>query len=310
MPKHPQQPSGPEGIPDGHGDPRFPGNPPRDARSWPDRGRDATDRIGEVGETYGDQPGIERTHEVNPDAGRRSRRETRQVRQPRVEKREAQIRAPERRVEPVDAATGGGERPRRGGNAALWTTVGVLGVLALGAGLLSSRLGDGGSTAAPPPAAGGQSITGITTTPLTTTTTATTTVPVENLAGVGEPVQDGGLRYVVNSVDCSKSTLGDRNSVKGKWCVVALDVRNTGTTEASMPPDQQWLVDTREERHPAQPGVAEVLGDAGTAVWRPIAPETGFIGELAFDVPTDAQPKLVELNNTQGSGGSMISLGG
>lgn len=307
MPEKPQQPSGPDNNPGSGGSPRNPGDPGSGAKRWPEQPDNLSEQTGEIpGAARGARP-------------RQGDAESRQVRQPRVGKRESQIRPPERRVEPTHRDTPPAvveAEPRKRGNGAVWATVGALALLALGAGLWSNQTEDT-STASPTsvPAAGGQTGTDLTGAPAVptsapgaTTTGAVTTVPEEYLAGLNQPVVDGALQYTVRSVDCSLTELDGRAASRGRWCVAAVTVVNQGTAAATMPPAEQKLMDVQGREYAADAAAAPALGEPGTAVWQPVQPGAEMTGQMAFDMPEDAEPRRLELHNSEGTTGSMVNI--
>jgi hypothetical protein len=51
-------------------------------------------------------------------------------------------------------------------------------------------------------------------------------------AGLGDPVRDGQFEFVVRSVDCGVASVGEgfaRKEAQDQFCLVALEVENTGT---------------------------------------------------------------------------------
>jgi hypothetical protein len=83
-------------------------------------------------------------------------------------------------------------------------------------------------------------------------------------AGVGDPVRDGQFQFVVRSVDCGARSVGQgfgRRQALGQFCLVALQVENTGTEGRTFGGGQQYLFDRAGKRH--DPDLGTTAGNGG-----------------------------------------------
>lgn len=123
-------------------------------------------------------------------------------------------------------------------------------------------------------------------------------------AKVGTPVSDGQLQFVVTSVERAKSA-GDSSyptEAKGEFIIVRLNVKNTGTKEATYMATNQKLIVAGK-----QFDAASVLGLKGDM--ESLNPGLGVDDAVVpFDVPPGTQPDAIQLHDSMFSGGVMVSL--
>jgi hypothetical protein len=130
-------------------------------------------------------------------------------------------------------------------------------------------------------------------------------------AGVGDPVRDGQFQFVVRSVDCGARSVGRgfrRRQALGQFCLVALQVENTGAEGRTFGGGQQYLFDRSGKRH--DPDLAATAGDGGgRLVSTHLNPGQRLAGTLVYDVPERVGPARVELHDGPFSGGASVTLG-
>jgi hypothetical protein len=130
-------------------------------------------------------------------------------------------------------------------------------------------------------------------------------------AGVGDPVRDGQFQFVVRSVDCGARSVGQgfgRRQALGQFCLVALQVENTGAEGRTFGGGQQYLFDRAGKRH--DPDLAATAGDGGgRLVSTHLNPGQRLAGTLVYDVPERVEPARVELHDGPFSGGASVTLG-
>jgi hypothetical protein len=105
-------------------------------------------------------------------------------------------------------------------------------------------------------------------------------------AGVGDAVQEDGLRFVVTDIDA-----GERQ------VVVTMTVENVATAAEPVSAGAQELVDAAGRRHAA-------YGVGATD----LAPGARLNQKLVFDVPPGAQPRTLELHASPTSTGVHVDL--
>jgi hypothetical protein len=130
-------------------------------------------------------------------------------------------------------------------------------------------------------------------------------------AGLGDPVRDGQFEFVVRSVDCGAASVGRGVAPKpahDQFCLVALEVENTGTEGRDFGGGQQFLFDTDGNRHdPDLDATARHEGDA--RLWSShLNPGQRLEGTLVYDVPESVTPSRLELHDGLFSGGTTVEL--
>ncbi|HET8789468.1 MAG TPA: DUF4352 domain-containing protein, partial [Actinomycetes bacterium] len=130
-------------------------------------------------------------------------------------------------------------------------------------------------------------------------------------AGLGDPVRDGQFEFVVRSVDCGAASVGRGlapKTAQDQFCLVALEVENTGTEGRTFGGGQQFLFDSDGNRHdPDLDATARHEGDA--RLWSShLNPGQRLEGTLVYDVPESATPSRVELHDGPLSGGASVAV--
>jgi hypothetical protein len=130
-------------------------------------------------------------------------------------------------------------------------------------------------------------------------------------AGFGDPVRDGQFEFVVRSVDCGAAAVGEgfmRRQAQDQFCLVALEVENTGTEGRTFGGGQQFLFDEDGNRHdPDLDATARQEGDG--RLWSShLNPGQRLEGTLVYDVPDPITLSRVELHDGPLSGGATVEL--
>ena len=131
-------------------------------------------------------------------------------------------------------------------------------------------------------------------------------------AGLGDPVRDGQFELVVRSVECGARSVGQGiqlRRARDQFCLVTLQVANTGTKGRAFGGSQQFLFDAAGNRHdPDLDATASHQGDA--RFWSThLNPGQRLQGTLVYDVPERITPVRVELHDAPLSGGATVELG-
>jgi hypothetical protein len=129
-------------------------------------------------------------------------------------------------------------------------------------------------------------------------------------AGLGDPVRDGQFEFVVRSVDCGAASVGRvaRQTAQDQFCLVALEVANTGTEGRTFGGGQQFLFDSDGNRHdPDLDATARHEGDG--RLWSShLNPGQRLEGTLVYDVPESVTVSRVELHDGPFSGGASVEV--
>jgi hypothetical protein len=130
-------------------------------------------------------------------------------------------------------------------------------------------------------------------------------------AVVGDPVDDGGFRFVVDGVDCGRDRVGGeffRERAQGQFCLLSVSVENIGDEAGSLFADNQYLIDGRGGRHSADGSATFALDPEGDTWFEEINPGNTVTGEIVFDVPEDRRMLQAELHDSAFSGGVLVDL--
>jgi hypothetical protein len=129
--------------------------------------------------------------------------------------------------------------------------------------------------------------------------------------GVGDPVQDGALEFLVTEVDCGVPSVKwgpVHDDADGQFCVVGLGVKNTSNRPAVLAADNQWAIAADGSRHNAK-STAGVLANHGADVWlKWISPGDTAAGKLVFDIPDDTTLQALELHDSGLSNGVLVTV--
>jgi len=130
-------------------------------------------------------------------------------------------------------------------------------------------------------------------------------------AGVGDPVRDGQFQFVVRSVDCGARSVGQGLAGKrplGQFCLVALQVENSGSEGRTFGGGSQYLFDAAGKRHDPDLDATVRHGD-GRLLSTHLNPGQRLEGTLVYDVPDPIDLARVELHDAPFSGGASVELG-
>jgi eukaryotic-like serine/threonine-protein kinase len=130
-------------------------------------------------------------------------------------------------------------------------------------------------------------------------------------AGLDDPVRDGQFEFVVGSVRCGVGHVGEgvgRREPLGRFCLVAVQVRNTGQEGRTLAAAHQYLFDQAGSRHDAH-WEATVHNGGGRLLSTHLNPGQRVAGTLVYDVPAGIRPARLELHDAPFSGGASVELG-
>jgi hypothetical protein len=130
-------------------------------------------------------------------------------------------------------------------------------------------------------------------------------------AGLGDPVRDGQFEFVVRSVDCGAGAVGQglaRKRPLGQFCLLALEVENTGSEGRTFGGGSQYLFDAAGNRHDPDLDATARHG-GGRLLSTHLNPGQRLEGTLVYDVPDPVELARVELHDGPFSGGAGVELG-
>ena len=127
--------------------------------------------------------------------------------------------------------------------------------------------------------------------------------------GIGTPVRDGKFEFVVNSVTCGETQIGDEyfnTTAQGNFCFVAVTVTNIGDEPQSFWGDGQSLYNAEGQEYSADTEAAFYMED--NALYEEINPGNSLSGTIVYDVPVGTVPASIELHDSIFSGGVTVAL--
>jgi hypothetical protein len=128
--------------------------------------------------------------------------------------------------------------------------------------------------------------------------------------GIGQPAADGDFSFVVNSVDCSQTEIGDQyfsKKAQGQFCIVNVDVTNIGDSAQSFFGDNATLFNANKQEFSADTEAAIYLEDS-SSIYEEINPGNTLSSKVVFDVPAGTAPTAIELHDSAFSGGVTVTL--
>jgi hypothetical protein len=177
------------------------------------------------------------------------------------------------------AGWGGAPRRRRWGRRLLLAAVVLVGLL-----LLASALDDG-----EPPAGRARAAT----------------------PGLGDRARDGQFQFVVRSSRCGVASVGrgvGRRSAGGQFCLLGIQVVNTGSESRNFEAGHQYLLDAAGRRHSVD-GAATWSNDGSARLLnQQLNPGQRVQGTLVYDVAEEVEPVQAELHDSPFSGGVKVNL--
>jgi hypothetical protein len=129
--------------------------------------------------------------------------------------------------------------------------------------------------------------------------------------GFGDAVRDGKFEFVVHSMDCKKTKVGNEylnKKAQGKFCQISVTVKNIGNESQTFSGGAQKTSDAKGTEF-SNDGTAEMYAneDASTFL-NEINPGNQAKGNLIFDVPKSTTLTTVELHDSPFSGGVKVNL--
>ena len=124
--------------------------------------------------------------------------------------------------------------------------------------------------------------------------------------GLGEPARDGPLTFVVNRIDCDRTTVGEGGGARtalGRYCVLDFKATNTGTQPAFFNAPNQLLLDGQRRRFaPDLSATSMLLRATGSPTAmspsQQMNPGAEIATQLVYDIPVSVTPEMAELHGT------------
>lgn len=127
--------------------------------------------------------------------------------------------------------------------------------------------------------------------------------------GIGDPVRDTTVEFVVTEVSCWHNTVGEgilTRRARGQYCVASFEVRNVGSTLAILTVTDQYAVTSAGSRHRAHPDATAAANGLLVVLPLPLAPGDSANGKIVFDIPEDTTLAALELHDNPRSDGATI----
>jgi hypothetical protein len=133
--------------------------------------------------------------------------------------------------------------------------------------------------------------------------------PSQAGSGLGTPVRDGNLEFVVSRVRCGVSQVGSgllTRTAGGQYCLADVRATNVKRDARTLYEPFQKLVDSAGHKHSADLTMRVVFRDQ--TLWDKIEPGQQVSGTMVFDIPRDVTARALELHDGIASGGVTVRL--
>lgn len=128
--------------------------------------------------------------------------------------------------------------------------------------------------------------------------------------GIGDPVRDTTIEFVVTEVSCGQNTVGEgllTRRARGHYCVASFELRNVGRVLAILNVTDQYAVTAAGSRHRANADATAAANNVLFVLPLPVAPGESASGKIVFDIPEDATLAALELHDNGRSDGAVIT---
>lgn len=143
-------------------------------------------------------------------------------------------------------------------------------------------------------------------------TTTSQPEETEQQAGMGEPVRDGKFEFVVNDVQAGVTTIGPEmiaEQAQGQYIIVNMTVTNIGDEAQSYSSSNAKLFDAQGREFSSDSWASSLVADTtASGIYDEINPGNSAQVAVVFDVPVDAQPATLKLQDSMFSGGVEVAL--
>lgn len=129
--------------------------------------------------------------------------------------------------------------------------------------------------------------------------------------GLNTPATDGEFTFVVTALNCGEKSVGRSivtKKAKGVFCIVDLEVENTGTKPQNFADAFQKLLGADGTVYDADIAAGLIANESIAGLWSSIDPGSKVSGKIVYDVPAEARIAKVELHDSPLSEGVTITL--
>lgn len=136
--------------------------------------------------------------------------------------------------------------------------------------------------------------------------------PEESVAKIWDTVRGGDLEFVIKKVTCGKTKVGSKYANKkaqGQFCFVTLTISNVGKEPSLFFEDNVTLYDDQDREFAADTEASIYHEPDATIFLEEINPGNTLKGDVVFDIPDDAKPARLELQDSFWSGAVVVQLG-
>jgi Na+-transporting methylmalonyl-CoA/oxaloacetate decarboxylase gamma subunit len=132
------------------------------------------------------------------------------------------------------------------------------------------------------------------------------------LAKVGEAVRDGKFEFVVNSIECGRTSVGTNEfltkQAQGQFCLLSMTAKNIGNQAQSFDGSSQYLYDASGANFSSGTSASLYANPDGGTFYNQINPGNSVTGVVVFDISKDRTPIKAELHDSAFSGGVKVEL--
>ena len=135
--------------------------------------------------------------------------------------------------------------------------------------------------------------------------------PAATTAKLRQPVRDGKFEFVVQAVDCSRSTVGVehlKRTAVGRYCVLSLSIRNIADRPQLFLSRVQKGFDAAGDEFTTDEAAGLFANRTTQTFLRKIDPGHQVTGKIVFDVPKKTTLTTVELHDSFLSHGVRVNL--
>jgi hypothetical protein len=133
----------------------------------------------------------------------------------------------------------------------------------------------------------------------------------EHAAGLGDPVRDGRLTFVVHRVECAVASLGRPPRTKaadGQFCLVRVSVTNSNHEPVTFRDADQRAVGSDGSEYRPDSAAGALVGRGADLRLTRIAPETRIEGTVVYDVPTTSRIERLRWHESPRSAGAEVAV--
>lgn len=124
---------------------------------------------------------------------------------------------------------------------------------------------------------------------------------------------DGQFEFKVLAMTCGLKSVGVdflASKAQGQFCVIKMQVTNTGTDAQTLFDTNQYVYDAAGRKYEADLSAGISANSSDSQVWiAPINPGNSVTGVMVYDMPKGDKPASIEVHDSAFSGGATIQLG-